>query len=254
MRRRTTEYAARREVAGVHQKLQELEGGEGGEVDSVVAEFGSSEATILFVVVAETGSWFWFGLEAQSFQVPQKDGILESALRSSDGGYEVHFGTLHFFSSSAIHHHLLSSSIQLLAVLPVLQFQSLQYASDTKKCFGIGGFGSEDLFIMACFLCLVQMLVCGEIMAPCKQYPLLWSRTNLAALSFPLPTTTILCCLLLEVGASVCVWVCRCALFGWFGLPTGSGSLSICACVCHRCLSASLFSTQQQGLFEMSNY
>ena len=36
MRRRTTEYAARREVAGVHQKLQELEGGEGGEVDSEV--------------------------------------------------------------------------------------------------------------------------------------------------------------------------------------------------------------------------
>ena len=41
---------------------------------------------------------------AQSFQVPRQDGILElSTLGSSDGGYEVHFGTLHFFSSSAIH-------------------------------------------------------------------------------------------------------------------------------------------------------
>ena len=67
------------------------------------------------VVVAETGSWFWFG-QAQSFQVPRQDGILESTLRSSNGGYEganqVHFGTLHFFSS-AIHHLLSSSSCSL---------------------------------------------------------------------------------------------------------------------------------------------
>ena len=90
-------------------------------------------------------------------------------------------------------------------------------------------------------------------MSVCKQHPLLWSRTNLAALSFPRPTT-ILCCLLLEVGASVSVWFCRCALSGWFGLPTGSGSLSICVCVCHRCLSASLFSTQQQGMYEVRFY
>ena len=41
MRRRPTEDAARREVAGVHQKLQEFEGGQFG----LEAELGSSEST-----------------------------------------------------------------------------------------------------------------------------------------------------------------------------------------------------------------
>ena len=137
MRRRPTEDAACREVAGVHQKLQELEG---GEVD-LKAEFGSSEATeiggrlscLLWSQRPVPGS----GLgKSAEFPGPTTGWDLRNC-QPSGPRMEVMRSILVHCTPS--HHPPFTSSsvflLQLLAVLPVLQFQSLQYESDTKKSF-----------------------------------------------------------------------------------------------------------------------